>query len=239
VTSATRSALLTLLLVIAPAAATYAATADELRPFQASYLWQWNGASVALSRLNFARQKDDFWVYSSSTEPRGLGHLYPMRPKLESTMRITAQGVQPLHFVVTGSGQRRDGDVIFDWEAGKATGIYEGSAIDLAVTPGVQDDMSVQIAMILQLVRGATPETLREIDKHGIRDYLYQRDGEETLTTAIGRIDTIVYRTEHPGSPRVTRYWCPPAEGYIPVKVQQTLRDHVEWTMTLQSLKRE
>ena len=50
-------------------------------------------------------------------------------------------------------------------------------------------------------------------------------------TTAIGRIDTIVYRTEHPGSPRITRYWCAPTEGYIPLKVQQTMRDHVEWTM--------
>ncbi len=116
--------------------------------------------------------------------------------------------------------------------------MYEGKTIDLAVTPGVQDDLSVQIAMIHQLVTGQNPEMLREIDKNGIREYLYKRDGAETLDTAIGRIDTIVYTTEHPGSPRITRYWCAPSQGFIPLKVQQTMRGDVQWTMDIESLKR-
>lgn len=210
----------------------------SLEPFQAGYIWLWKGAPIAYSRLDFTHQQDDLWVYSSSSEPRGLGHLYPMRPKLESTMRITPTLVQPLHLRVTGSGTRHDADVQFDWTKGRATGMYEGKTIDLAVTPGVQDDLSVQIAMIHQLVTGQTPETLREIDKNGIRDYLYQRVGAETLDTAIGRFDTIVYTTEHPGSPRITRYWCAPSRGFIPLKVQQTMRGDVEWTMDIESLKR-
>jgi hypothetical protein len=215
------------------------AAADELRPFQAAYLWRWKGAALALSRLNFDRQHDDTWVYSSSTEPRGIGFLYPMRPKLESTMRITPQGVQPLSFHASGSGARHDADVTFNWDTGKATGTYEGSAIDIAITPGVQDDMSVQIAMISQLLSGETPEILREIDAHGIRDYLFKRAGQETLTTPIGRVDTIIYATQRPGSKRITRYWCAPADGYIPLQVQQTVDRNVEWTMTVESLNRE
>jgi Protein of unknown function (DUF3108) len=215
-----------------------AAGVDELLPFQASYTWLWKGAPVALSRLTFARQQDDVWVYSSASDPRGIGHLYPMRPRLESTLRVTAQAVQPLHFRATGAGSRRDSDVTFDWGAGRATGTYEGGRIDLAVTPGVQDDLSVQIAMMVQLLHGVTPAGLREIDRSGIRDYRYQRVGQETLLTAIGRVDTIIYSSQHPGSPRITRYWCAPSEGYIPMKVQQTRDGSVEWTLTLESLKR-
>jgi hypothetical protein len=215
-----------------------AAAEEAMEPFQAGYTWSWKGAPVAYSRLDFTHQQDDLWVYTSSSEPRGIGHLYPIRPKLESTMRLTGKYVEPLHLKVTGSGTRHDADVQFDWSKGRATGMYEGQTIDLAVTPGVQDDLSVQIAMIRQLVLGQTPEILREIDKNGIRDYLYKRVGAETIDTAIGRIDTIVYSTEHPGSPRITRYWCAPSRGFIPMKVQQTMRGHVEWTMDIDSLKR-
>jgi len=215
-----------------------AASDEALQPFQAGYVWVWKGTAIAYSRLDLTHRQDDLWVYSSSTEPRGLGHLYPIRPKLESTMRITAQFVEPLHLKVTGSGTRHDSDVQFDWSEGRATGVYEGKAIDLAVTPGVQDDLSIQIAMIRQLALGHTPEILREIDKNGIRDYLYKRVGAETLDTEIGRIETIVYSTEHPGSPRQTRYWCAPSQGFIPVKVQQTMRGDVQWTMNIESLKR-
>src|SRR6185437_7893582 len=80
------------------------AAAAELTPFQASYSWHWKGTEIALSQLNFAHRHDDIWVYSSATEPRGLGYLYPLRPKLESTMRISGELVQPLHFSATGSG---------------------------------------------------------------------------------------------------------------------------------------
>jgi len=213
-------------------------TSEALEPFQAGYLWVWEGAAIAYSHVDFTHRQDDLWVYTSSTEPRGIGHLYPIRPKLESTMRITPQFVQPLHFKVTGSGARRDGDVQFDWAEGRATGLYEGKTIDLAVTPGVQDDLSIQIAMIRGLARGQNEGILREIDKNGIRDYLYKRVGTETIDTEIGHIDTIVYSTEHPGSPRITRYWCAPAHGFIPLKVQQTMQGHVEWTMNIETLKR-
>ncbi len=236
-----RDSTVVLLLVLTAAAAlsSHNAAADELRPFQAAYLWRWKGAALALSRLNFQRQHDDIWVYTSSTQPRGIGVLYPMRPKLESTMRITPQAVEPLSFHASGSGTRHDADVTFDWDTGKASGVYEGAPIDVTIAPGVQDDLSVQIAMIRQLLSGVTPQILREIDAHGTHDYLFKRVGQETLTTAIGKVDTIIYATQRPGSKRITRYWCAPTDGYIPLQVQQTVDANVEWTMTVQSLNRE
>ncbi len=119
------SALLALLMGSLPVAlgqAAHAPSDETLRPFQAGYVWLWKGAAVAYSRLNFTHQHDDLWVYSSSSEPRGIGHLYPLRPKLESTMRITPKLVQPLHLRVTGSGTRHDADVQFDWSKGARHG---------------------------------------------------------------------------------------------------------------------
>ncbi|HEY3729714.1 MAG TPA: DUF3108 domain-containing protein [Steroidobacteraceae bacterium] len=210
-----------------------------LRPFQASYSWSWHGATVAVSTLQLQHASGDDWTYSSNTAPRGLGHLYPMRPSLRSTLRITSQGVQPLTFKAAGSGSAHDADVTFDWGAGRATGNYEGTALDLTLQPGVQDDLSVQIALMVELLHDRTPEHLAMLDRNRIRDYRYQREGSESLVTPIGQVDTIIYSSQHPGSPRITRFWCAPSRGYIPMRVEQKRQDNVEWTMNILTLQRD
>lgn len=212
---------------------------DELKPFQASYSWSWKGATVAVSTLKLEHSDGDRWTYSSASEPRGLGHLYPMRPRLRSSLRITDAGVQPLSFKAEGAGDSHNADVRFDWSAGHATGVYEGTAVDLPLKPGIQDDLSVQIAMMLELLHGRTPEQLSMIDKNSSREYRYQREGQESISTPLGRIDTIIYSSRHPGSPRVTRFWCAPSRGYVPMRVEQKRLDSVEWTMEIRSLKRD
>jgi Protein of unknown function (DUF3108) len=214
------------------------ASAEELEPFEASYAWSWRGATVAVSTLRLERGDGDTWVYSSSSGPRGLGYLYPMRPKLRSTLRITDQGVQPLSFKAEGAGDSHDADVTFDWSAGRATGDYEGTAVDLPLKPGIQDDLSVQIAMMLELLHGRTPDRLWMIDRNSAREYRYQREGAQTIDTPLGRIDTIVYSSHHEGSPRVTRFWCAPSAGYLPMRVEQKRIDSVEWSMEIRTLKR-
>jgi hypothetical protein len=214
------------------------ASAEELEPFEASYAWSWHGATVAVSTLRLERGDGDTWVYSSSSGPRGLGYLYPMRPKLRSTLRITDQGVQPLSFKAEGAGDSHNADVSFDWSAGRATGVYEGTEVDLSLKPGIQDDLSVQIAMMVELLHGRTPDHLWMIDRNSAREYRYRREGAQTIDTALGRIDTIVYSSHHEGSPRVTRFWCAPSAGYLPMRVEQKRIDSVEWSMEIRSLRR-
>jgi hypothetical protein len=214
------------------------ASAEELKAFEASYAWSWYGATVAVSTLRLERGDGDSWVYSSTSEPRGLGYLYPMRPKLRSTLRITDQGVQPLSFKAEGAGDSHDADVSFDWNVGRATGVYEGTPVDLPLKPGLQDDLSVQIAMMVELLHGRAPEHLWMIDRNSAREYRYRREGAQTIDTPLGRIDTIVYSSQHPGSPRVTRFWCAPSAGYLPMRVEQKRIDSVEWSMEIRTLKR-
>jgi hypothetical protein len=223
---------------MAAATAEAAASTGKLEAFQASYGWSWQGALVAISTLKLEHADADTWVYSSTSEPRGLGHLYPMRPKLHSSLRVTDKGVQPLSFKAEGGGDNHDADVKFDWSAGRVACVYEGSAVDLPLKPGVQDDLSVQIAMMVELLHGRTPEQLSMIDKNSWREYRYQREGAETIATPLGQIDTIIYSSQHPGSPRVTRFWCAPSLGYVPMRVEQKRLDSVEWTMDIRSLKR-
>jgi hypothetical protein len=212
---------------------------EELKPFDASYSWSWHGVTVALSTLKLEHGDGDSWIYSSTTRPSGIGYLYPMRPVLRSSLSITDQGVRPLSFKAEGGGTEHNADVSFDWKAGRASGIYEGSAVDLPLTAGIQDDLSVQIAMMVELLHGRTPEQLSIIDRNSTRAYRYRREGTETISTRLGPIDTVIYTSQHPGSPRVTRFWCAPSRGYLPMRVEQKRINSVEWTMDIRSLERD
>ncbi len=215
------------------------ASADELKPFTASYTWIWHGLTVAESKLQL-QQKEDTWVYQSHSEPRGIGRMMSERPVQRSVLRITAAGVQPLSYQADDGtpSTKRDADVTFDWKAGRVTGVYEDKPVDMSLSPGIQDDLSIQIALMLALLRGHTPEQFSLLDGNSVRQYAYLREREETLQTRIGSIATIVYASRKEGSPRVTRFWCAPSRGFIPMKVEQTRKDEVEWTMLIASLER-
>jgi len=217
----------------------FACAAEPLTPFEATYSWAWHGASVAVSTLKLEQGADGTWVYSSHSEPRGLGFLYPMRPKLESVMRIGGDGIQPLHYRATDgtSANDRGADVTFDWDTAHASGTYENVKVDLPLKAGVQDDLSIQVALLYALRQGRVPSSLSMIDKNSIRDYSYRQEGVATISTRLGNIETVIYASHHEGAPRTTRFWCAPSKGYVPLRVEQKRLDEVEWTMEIETLK--
>jgi hypothetical protein len=222
------------------ALATTRARADELKPFEASYTWSWHGMTVAVSTVKL-EQRGDTWVYASKSSPRGIGKMFSERPVQKSTLRVTDKGVEPLSYEADDgtSSTKRDAGVQFDWEHGRVTGVYEDVKVDMPLQPGIQDDLSVQIALMVELLAGREPQQFQMIDKNTVREYRYTRETQESVSTPLGKIDTIVYRSQKTGSPRVTRFWCAPSRGYVPMRVEQTKGDDVQWTMQVQSVKRD
>jgi hypothetical protein len=220
--------------------ATNMAGADDLKPFQASYAWVWHGLNVAVSTLTLQKTADT-WSYRSKSEPRGIGKAFSERPTQASVLRVTDGGVQPLSYQASDgtTSTRRAIDVKYDWDHGHLTGVYEDTPVDLPLKAGVQDDASVQVAMMVELLRGHVPDRFQLLNKNAVREYRYTREGEATLQTPLGSIATVIYKSERAGSPRVTRFWCAADRGYIPLRVEQTRGKDVEWTMEIRSLKRE
>jgi hypothetical protein len=231
-------------LVVGVAAAllvsTGAAAADALRPYTATYNGIWRGMTVAVSTLKL-EQTGDTWTFSSRSEPRGIGKLASgVFPPLQvSVVRVTDQGVLPQSFKSSGGDAAKSIELKYDWQAHRVTGTYEGTKVDLPLTPRVQDDGSVQLALMVELLAGRTPPTVQLIDKNSVREYEFRRDGEATIKTPLGEVHTLVFKSQKKYSPRITLFWCAPDRGYIPMKVQQKKDDDVQWTLEIQSLKRE
>jgi uncharacterized protein (DUF952 family) len=225
-------------LAFAPAGS---ARAEELGPYQATYRGIWNGFTVGVSRLEL-RQTGDSWTYSSRSEPRGIGRMAPhlFAPLQVSVVRVTSEGVRPQSYTSgDGNDPGRNTDLTYDWQKARVKGTYEGTAVDLPLSAGVEDDASVQLALMVELLAGRTPGSFALIDKNSVRDYRFEREGTATLATPIGAVATVIYGARKAYSPRITRFWCAPDRGYIPLKVEQTKGDEVQWTLEIQSLKRD
>ena len=106
-----------------------------------------------------ARAHDgDTWVYASKSEPRGIGQLSsPSAPYQKSVLQRDADGVQPLSYQAD-DGNRLD-------QARRTTCSLIGSTVGSRAstrdarstcrcTPGIQDDLSVQIALMVELLAG-------------------------------------------------------------------------------------
>jgi Protein of unknown function (DUF3108) len=217
-----------------------AAAAEDLKPYTATYNGIWKGMTVAASTLKL-EQTGDTWTFSSRSEGRGIGKLasgiFP--PLQTSVVRVTDQGVLPQSFRSTGGDRDKSVVLDYDWQTHRVTGTYEGTKVDLPLTPGVQDDGSVQLAFMVEILAGRTPPTVQLIDKNSVREYEFSREGEATIKTALGEVHTVIFKSQKKYSPRITRFWCAPDRGYVPMKVQQKKDDDVQWTLEIQSLKRE
>jgi len=155
-------------------------------------------------------------------------------------MSVGPEGVRPLLYTATDPDNGASkGEVHFDWDANRATGVAEGKKVDMPLRPGVQDDLSMQISLIYALSNDQMPKGIALFDVGGIRDYSFERIGAETLHTPVGDVATIIYRSHKAHSPRSNRYWCAPAFGYVPVQVEQQNNGDVAWTLKLRSIHRD
>jgi Protein of unknown function (DUF3108) len=219
--------------------ASAAAAADSLKPFDASYEWSWKGMTVAVSSVKLEKSGDT-WTYTSNSEPRGLGKMFSERPHTVSVFKLTSAGVQPQSYKATDgtSADKRAVDLKYDWTSLKLTGVYEQAKIDLPLTPDVQDDASVQVALMVESLAGRTPDHFSLLSDNKLRMYHYKREGEATVKTPFGDVATVIFSSQADYSPRITRFWCAPDRGFVPMRVEQKKGNDVQWTMEVRSFTR-
>lgn len=216
------------------------APSNGLTPFHIEYQVVFRGANAGISELQLEKVNGEQWRYRSSNQARGIFRLaFPGEIRQTSLLRIDQGRVQPLRFDADDGtdNKKRDVRLVFDWSRLLATGIAEEKPVEVSILPGVQDAMSVQVALIAALQRGEQPSSFTLLDRRELKDYLYQEVGRERLNTSQGSFDTVIWSSQRVGSSRVTRVWYAPALGHLPIKAQRLRDGREEWSMTLRSLK--
>ena len=214
------------------------AGAAELKPFTANYNIIWGGISAGTATLTLKHEADGRWSYQSVTTARGFFRL-AMPAELRSRSVFTVQDgkVVPELFVAEDgtSNTSRDQELRFDWAGGRVTGMFEKSPVNLPLQPGLLDSLSVQVALMHELLAGRTPARFVLVDKGKIKDYNYTAEGEDTLRTPLGEHRAVLFRSSRPGSASGTWFWCAPEMNFLPLKVERREGKNVQWSLRLQS----
>lgn len=218
----------------------YAQT-ETLKTFSATYNIEWRGVGAGTSTLELIRVGGSDYVYRSRNVARGLFRFaFPDAITQTSQFSLIDGAVVPSSYRADDGSSKTDRDISiqFDWKNGKGSGTSENKPVDVELKPGTQDTLSVQIALMLELSAGHSPERFWLLDKREMKEYHYTREGTVALTTPLGKIDTVVYRSERTGSTRVTRLWLAPSLGFLPVRAEQIRDGKREFALSIRTATR-
>ena len=219
-----------------------AASVAQIKPFSAAYAVQWHGINVGTSELEFkSPNARGEYEYLSRSNARGIFRVVFSEQITQNSLMTLHEGhARPLSYRADDGTSSTDQDVSldFDWVNDRVRGTAEKKPVDLALKPDTQDPMSVQIELMLALMRGHAPTTVWLADKDEIKEFIYTNEGPAHIKVALGELDTVVLASKRPGGNRVTRLWFAPSLGFTPVQAQRTRDGKTEWTMTIKSLQR-
>lgn len=208
------------------------ARGDEplLSPFVADYDVKYGNLSAGSSRTELRRAAlPGQWQFESRTKASGLARLIAGGTLVQrSTFQLESGGLRPLSYRYDDGEKGSEGDVSldFDWAAGRVQGVAEAAAVDIEVEAGLQDAASMQALVLLRLNSGAEPGLIAMIEKDRIKYFHHTLLRRERLKTALGVLDTLVYRSARDGASREMLLWYAPALGNVTVQaVQQRRRD--------------
>lgn len=205
-------------------------------PFVATYQVAWHGITAGDSTLTLVAQAPGTFTYSSNIKAHGLFRLvFPDALIQSSTFTLTDGHVVPVHYQESGLARNHSDvvDLSFDPATRRVHGTAETHAVDQPLDAGVQDPMSVQIELMRQLQAGLAPTQFKLFDKNEAKEYFYTRERTEVLDTPMGALETVVYRSDRPGSDRVTRLWLAPKLNYMPLQANRSRNGSVDLSMRI------
>lgn len=207
-----------------------------IAPFIAHYQADWKGISVGTSDLQLAQGAEPgHYLYTWTITARGIFRLAHRDDLVQkSWLSMVGNHVRPDKYV--GQEGSSTVEIDFDWQNKRATGVSETKPVDLPLKEGVQDVMSIQVEVMLDLKHGNLPKTFQIIDKDELKEFIYTLEGKARIKTAIGQIDTLVVTSQRKGNNRILRMWFAPSLGFAPVQAERTRDGKLEIAMRLKSL---
>jgi Protein of unknown function (DUF3108) len=219
------------------------ATPAVPQPFVATYQVSFRGMGAGTLLMEWRRDgESNRYIFETRANPSTLAKLVISDSAFErATLELTPDGLRPLSWEADGgrSGDKGDGKLAFDWNTHTVTGTDEGKPVKLALEPGIQDRLSIQIGVMMALINGKEPGTIAMINGDSVRHYTYTRGKSETVQSKMGPLETIIYESTRPNSTRLSRVWHAPSLEYLPARAEQIRKGKVETVMTLIALEKQ
>ena len=197
-----------------------AAASPAPQAVSASYNLFRNGVHIAVMNETFEARGDAYRIVSD-TQAVGLLALFQRQPvRVISVGRLTASGLQPLHF----EGKRSESDARrvrgeFDWEAGQLTIEHGGQIEKLPLPRGTQDRLSL-LYQLMFLAPGKQQQLeIAMTNGRKLSHYQYTVQPGVEIDTPLGRMTTLHVVRQHKPDENGAEIWVSPQHRFLPVKV--------------------
>lgn len=214
-----------------------------LRPYVATYEVTYRGLDAGTLRMELSRDaQSNRYTFETRANPSILARIVVGRDAVERTVfEPSNDGIRPLEWSLEDgkSGDAADGHLTFDWNSSRVTGKFEGKPVELPTQPGLQDRLSIQVAVSAALVQNREPASIVMVNGDKTREYTYERGATEQLDTKLGKLETVIFQSTRPGSNRVSKVWHAPSLEYLPMRAEQIRKGKVETVMVLVGLERK
>jgi hypothetical protein len=193
--------------------------AFDLTPFTASYRFNIDNRLSGTATRTLEKTGPDTWHYTFAASA-------PLATATEtSDFRYDGRTVTPLNYTQSRKIflSRRSSSIAFDWKKRSATGKRDNKdTINYELQPGTLDALNMEI----QIRRD-----LKDIGKMGgpywmaspkdITTLPFVVEGDETITTSLGKLNTLKVSRKHDDPKRRTVFWLDKDRDYLPAKVTQ------------------
>jgi hypothetical protein len=218
-------------------APTPSAADGGIAPFTAHYEAVWKTINIGTSDLELKPDaQPGHFIYTWTITARGIFRLYRDKVTQKSWLSINSDHARPEKYYAEDGSSTVSLD--FDWNQRRAHGTSETKPVDLTLKDGTQDVMSIQVEVMLDLKNGTMPKTFQIIDKDEVKEFIYAREGNAKINTAIGSLDTVIVSSQRAGNNRILRMWFAPSLGFVPVQAERSRDGKLEFAMRIKSLKR-
>lgn len=211
---------------------------QNLPEFEASYDVYRSGIKIARMQRSFVKQPDGNFEYRSETNVTGIASMFRKDRIIEQSIWDYTYGrVMPLYYEYehSGTSKERNVTVEFDWKKKLITNSVNGAPWRMPTSEGILDKLLYQYVIMLDMQAGKTSLSYTVADGGVEKIYIFEKLGEETLDTALGKMKTIKMSRHRPDSDRESIFWSAPEIGYLAVKLENT-DDGVKTIVLIKSL---
>ena len=185
---------------------------------------------------------DGTYTYTLKTEPTGFWKLIANGSINESSeFEIINDEIRSINYRLNDTIRRnaRESEVDFDWSKKVIKGFYKDRVIDFNIEKRILTRIVLQIEIMHQKQRNNLKDTYLIIDKDEIKEIdITSSNSGKKISVPFGSYDVIEVSHRSKNSNRINTFWLAPELDFIPVKLEQTEGNKVNFEANLVQLTR-
>ena len=182
------------------------------------------------------------YTYTLKTEPTGFWKLIANGSINElSEFEIINDEIRSINYRLNDTIRRnpRESEVDFDWDKNVIKGFYKDRVIDFNLEKRTLTRILLQIEIMHQKQRNNLKDSYLIIDKDEIKEIdITSTNSGKKISVPFGSYEVVEVSHRSKNSNRINTFWLAPELDFIPVKLEQTEGNKVNFEANLVQLTR-